>query len=307
MEKQEDPRLLAGSQVADDAVVVRLTDQVVLVQTVDFFTPVVDSPYHFGRIAAANSLSDVYAMGGRPVTAMNVCCFPTRTLGPQILTEILRGGLDSIKAAGALLAGGHTVEDQEPKYGLAVTGQVDEKTMLTKEGARPGQKLILSKPIGTGVLTTAHKKQAASEEHLAEAIAWMEKLNAEASQLLVAGGVRAATDVTGYGLLGHLYEMARSGRVTFELEAESVPLLAGALDYYHEGHFPGGSRANRNWLEGAGVVSWNDVSEPLRDLLNDAQTSGGLVAAWPPDQTVPQGFWEIGKVRAQGDVFLEIR
>lgn len=305
--KPKDSRVLVGDSVGDDAVVVRLNDSTVLVQTVDFFTPVVDSPYHYGRIAAANSLSDVYAMGGQPVTAMNICCFPTRQLGGEVLAEILRGGLDTILEAGALLAGGHTVEDQEPKYGLAVTGVIDPDRMMTKGGARPGQRLVLSKPLGTGVLTTAHKREAASAAHLDAAVEWMERLNREAAEALVAAGTTGGTDITGYGLLGHLFEMARASQVTMRLEASRIPWLDGVFDYYRQGHFPGGSRANRAWLEGAGALGWEEGVDPeVRDLLNDAQTSGGLLGAIPPEHPTPAGFWEIGQVLEAEEVSLRV-
>lgn len=297
-----------GREFADDAVVVRVNDSTVLVQTLDFFTPVVDDPYHYGRIAAANSLSDVYAMGGRPLTAMNVCCFPTRTLGPEVLADVLRGGLDTLKAAGVMLAGGHTVEDKEPKYGMAVTGLVDPDRLITKAGARPGDTLILTKPLGTGVLTTAHKRGTVAAEHLEAAIEWMERLNDRASQVMVEAGVRGGTDVTGYGLLGHLYEMCRASQVTARILSDRVPLLEGTLDYAQEGCIPGGTMGNRSWLEGLDAVTW-EVPELVRDVLCDAQTSGGLLVATPTPERVLAGLdhaWVVGEVTEKGERALVV-
>lgn len=305
-----------GHEYGDDAVVVRLPDGTAVVQTLDFFTPVVDDPYHYGKIAAANSLSDVYAMGGTPVAAMNVTCFPTRSLGPEVLGEILRGGYEKLQEAGAVLAGGHTVEDQEPKYGLAVTGVVDARRIVTKGGAAPGDHLILTKPIGTGVLTTAHKKGELPDDLLALAVAAMETLNAEAARLMVAAGVRGGTDITGYGLLGHALEMCRASGVAMQVVAAEVPLLPGALEFVERGFLPGGSRANRRWLEEAGAVSWAEsVSEPLRALLTDAQTSGGLLMAVSPEaadellQALPrlgQAPRRIGRVLEAGEPLLRV-
>ncbi len=298
-----------GNDHYDDSVVVRINETTVLVQTVDFFTPVVDDPYHYGRIAAANSLSDVYAMGGTPVTAMNVVCFPTRKLGAAVLSEILRGGGDTLAQAGVLLAGGHTVEDNEPKFGLAVTGVVDPDKVTTKGGARAGDVLILTKPLGTGVLTTAHKRDALDDAGLEEAIGWMEMLNDQAAREMVKAGARAATDITGYGLLGHAMEMARASGVTFEIEAGAVPLMGRVLELRAQGYFPGGSAANRNWLEKAGAVHWGAVDEHLKDLLCDAQTSGGLLISLPPAAAAQMSLehgWTIGRVKA-GTQLLEVR
>lgn len=289
--------MLAGGPQADDAVVVQVRPGVCLVQTVDFFTPVVDDPYSYGRIAAANSLSDVYAMGGQPVTAMNICCFPTRSVGGEVLSEILRGGLDTVLEAGALLAGGHTVEDAEPKYGLAVTGLIEADQICTKAGYKPGQKLVLSKPIGTGILTTAQKREALDADSLALAIDWMQKLNRATSELMLAAGVRGATDITGYGLLGHGWECAKGSSARLVIEAERVPVMGRALEYLEQGHYPGGSRANRAWLEGAEALRFaEEVPELLRDLLADAQTSGGLLMGWPAEVEVPDDCWVIGHV-----------
>ncbi len=301
-----DPRILGKGNHYDDAVVIRLNESTTLVQTVDFFTPVVDDPYWYGRIAAANSLSDVYAMGGRPVTAMNIVCFPTRSLGPQLLAEILRGGQEALALAGAILAGGHTVEDPEPKYGLAVTGVVDPDKVTFKGGLEPGDELYLTKPIGTGVITTAHKRDLIEGEDLQTAIAWMAQLNDQPGLLMSELGCRGATDITGYGLLGHAMEMARASQVCLVLEAAAIPLLPRARDLLARGAFPGGSAANRAWLEKSGELAFDaEVADDLRDLFCDAQTSGGLLLGLKPGndfearmRAVGRSAWRIGSVRS---------
>ena len=300
---QKDLRVLAGQDYPDDAVVVQVNETTVLVQTVDFFTPVVDNPYDYGRIAAANSLSDVYAMGGSPITAMNIVCFPTAKLGPQILGEILRGGGDILRQAGAILAGGHTVEDPEPKFGLAVTGLVNPAEITTKGGARPGEILVLTKPIGTGILTTAHKRGQLPDDELAETVGWMTQLNDVPCKAMVACGARGATDVTGFSLLGHAWEMARGAGARFVIQASKVPVARGAFEALSRGCLPGGSRANQAWLEKDRAVTWVDVDQPWRDLLCDAQTSGGLLISLPPERLErfaelmgPRAFWVIGEV-----------
>lgn len=258
--------------------VVRAGSDTLLVQTLDFFTPVVDDPYDYGQIAAANSLSDVYAMGGRPLTAMNIVCFPTRKLGPDVLREILRGGLDKVRESGALLAGGHTVEDAEPKFGLSVTGLVQENELATKGGLQAGEILILTKPLGVGILTTAQKRGLLPAELLQQAVVSMARLNAGARDAMVAAGARGGTDITGYALLGHAMEMARAGRVQLELWSSRLPLLPGVGEMREQGCWPGGSAANRDWLEASGLLDWaENVPELLRDVMCDAQTSGGLL------------------------------
>lgn len=301
---QRDDRILVGQDHYDDAVVVQINATTTLVQTVDFFTPVVDNPYDYGRIAAANSLSDVYAMGGTPVTAMNIVCFPTARLGPAVLAEILRGGGDALREAGVMLAGGHTVEDDEPKFGLAVTGIVDPARVTTKGGIRPGDHLYLTKPIGTGVVTTAHKKDGLSDRLLADAVRWMSTLNDRACRAMLACGCRGATDITGFGLLGHAGEMSRASGVQLVMEAGRVPLLESVLELRQQGFFPGGSAANRRWIETRGTFQWADeVPEPLRDLLCDAQTSGGLLVALAPEQgerfqeAMEGHAWRVGSAR----------
>jgi selenide,water dikinase len=292
-----EPHAVAGRHIPDDAVVVRIAGGALMIQTLDFFTPICDDPYLFGQIAAANSLSDVYAMGGQPFTAMNICCFPLSKLGPEVLAAILRGGAERVAAAGALAAGGHTVEDDEPKFGLSVTGFVEEPKLTTKDGARPGQLLVLSKPLGTGVLTTAVKRGLLQESEIMHALHGMRELNAAACLAMNAAGVRCATDVTGYGLLGHCWEMVRGQGVRYLIEAARLPLYSGALELAREGVLPGGSRANRSWLEGLGAVEWHrEVPEELRDLATDAQTSGGLLMAWPAGVAVPPDFAVVGRV-----------
>lgn len=283
----------------DDAVVVRTPKGELMIQTLDFFTPLTDDPYLFGQIAAANSLSDVYAMGGTPFAAMNICCFPLSKLGPDVLAEMLRGGAERVASSGAIAAGGHTVEDAEPKFGLAVTGFVEEAHLTTKDGAKPGQLLVLSKALGTGILTTAVKRGLRSESDITQAFDGMKTLNAKARDLMTAAGVGAATDITGYGLLGHAWEMVRDQPVRYVFEAHKAPLYEGTKVLADEDVFPGGSRANRKWLEGLGALAWDDgVSESWRGILCDAQTSGGLLMCWPQDQPVPEELTVVGRVEA---------
>ena len=273
------PELLVGSATADDAAVWKLSDDVALVQTVDFFTPVVDDPYDFGRIAAANALSDVYAMGGRPLTALNLVAWPLEQLGPEALTEVLRGGLDVVRAAGAEVVGGHSIDDPEPKYGLAVTGTVHPDRVLTNAGGRAGDALVLTKPLGGGAVVTARKRGAADDAVLARAVAVMTALNAEASAAALAARAVAMTDVTGFGLLGHLHALARESGLAAEVDAAAVPALAGVEALLaDEGGVSGGSRRNREYAEGfatfaSGVAPWRER------LVCDATTSGGLLVA----------------------------
>jgi selenide,water dikinase len=278
-----DPNVLVGLAPADDAAVVRLSDDVALVFTTDFFTPLVDDPRTFGRIAAANALSDVYAMGARPLVALNIVCFPTKTLGIDVLGEILAGGNDIARVAGISIAGGHSVEDSEPKYGLAVLGLVHPTKVWRKGGARPGDRLVLTKALGTGILSTALKRGKLTEDAPAmrAAIASMTLLNARAAALVeeLSVEVHAATDITGYGLAGHLAEMLRaSDGVGAFLSARSLPLLDDALAFAREGVMPGGTKANRAHL-GALFEVADGVDEALAWLACDAQTSGGLLFA----------------------------
>jgi len=275
----EDPRLLVGSATGDDAAVYRLADDLALVQTIDFFTPLVDDPYDFGRIAAANALSDVYAMGGRPVTAMNVVAFPLEQLGDDVLREILRGGLAVVTEAGASLVGGHSIDDPEPKYGLAVTGVVDPGAMVTNAGGRAGDALVLTKPLGVGAIVTARKRGAADDAMLAEAVEVMTTLNAEASEAARAAGAHAMTDVTGFGLLGHLHGLARESGVAAEVAAADVPFIDGVDDLLADASaVSGGSRRNGEYAES--FTAFDDaVPDWRRRLVTDATTSGGLLVA----------------------------
>lgn len=275
--REIDPRLLVGRETFDDAGVFRLSDDLALVQTVDFFAPIVDDPYRFGRVAAANALSDVYAMGGEPLTAMNIVGFPDKKLPLAVLTEILRGGQDAVHEAGARIVGGHTVIDEELKYGLSVTGRVHPDRILSNANATPGDVLVLTKAIGTGILATAGKRGTLSEEHAESLYVSMSTLNAVASRAAVALGSRCATDVTGFGLLGHAMHIARASDVRIVFDVQAVPFLPGAREALAAGHLPGGARRNADWV--ADAVDWNDTGDDLRSLLTDPQTSGGLLVA----------------------------
>jgi selenide,water dikinase len=279
--RPHDVNLLVGANPADDAAVYRLTDDLALVQTVDFFTPVVDDPYTYGQIAVANSLSDVYAMGGRPLTALNIVGFPIKSLPAQVLADILRGGSDMATSAGVTIVGGHTVDDEEPKYGLAVTGTVHPDRYMSARGARPGDVLLLTKPIGTGVVTTALKAGEAQETHVLHAVRWMTTLNRAASEAMMAVGAHAATDITGFGLLGHLTDLCNASDVSAVLDSSAVPLLPGALEYARMGHIPGGTRTNLDFVR-AQISMAPGVLELDLSLLADAQTSGGLLIALDP-------------------------
>ena len=275
------PNLLVGTNTADDAGVYRLSEELALVQTVDFFAPVVDDPYWFGAIAAANALSDVYAMGGRPLTALNITAFPSGTLSLDILAEILRGGAEKLREAGATLVGGHTIEDPEPKYGLAVTGLIHPDRIITNAGGRAGDRLVLTKPLGVGIATTAIKRGVASDRLIEQVTAQMAALNRLASEAMLEAGAHAATDITGFGLLGHLGEMVLASGLAATIRAGAVPLLPGILELAAEGIVPGGTLKNLEWL-GERVVMDPAIGEPLRLILGDAQTSGGLLIAIEP-------------------------
>jgi selenide, water dikinase len=273
--------VLVGFSTSDDAGVYRLSDDLALVQTVDFFTPIVDDPFDFGRIAAANALSDVYAMGAIPLTALNIAAFPIEEYGHEIFARILEGGAAIVREAGVALLGGHTVKDDEPKYGLAVTGTVHPKKIVTNAKARPGDVLVLTKPLGTGILGSALKKGSIDEAQMKTAIASMTMLNAEASRAMLAAGAHAATDVTGFGLLGHAHEMARASKVRLRIRASSVPVFDLVRDMIAIGIAPGGTRANAD--EHAAFTTFADAVDPeTRLILSDAQTSGGLLIALAP-------------------------
>jgi selenide,water dikinase len=273
-----------GPETSDDAGVFRIGEDRALVETCDIITPVVDDPFTFGRIAAANALSDVYAMGGRPVTAMNLAFFPACTLPVGILGEILAGGLATLNEAGACLVGGHTVEDDELKYGLAVTGLIDPARIVRNSTARPGDVLVLTKPLGTGIVATAVKGDMAPDTVAGEAVHWMTALNAAAAELMVACNATAATDVTGFGLIGHAAEMARGADVTFRLQWEAVPVMAGVRELAADGLVPAGCYRNRDFY-GRHVAGGTAEADALLPLF-DPQTSGGLLVSLSAESAV---------------------
>ncbi|HZY96145.1 MAG TPA: selenide, water dikinase SelD [Candidatus Cybelea sp.] len=277
-----DDRVLVGYDGSDDAGVYLLREDVALVSTVDFFTPIVDDAYDFGRIAATNAFSDVYAMGGRPLTALNIVAFP-ENLDLAILARILEGGASVARSAGVAILGGHTIKDAEPKYGMAVTGIVDPKRIVTNAGAHIGDVLVLTKPLGTGILTTALKRGAISDDDLREAVGWMTMLNDRASEAMLAAGVHAATDITGFGLLGHAENMARGSNVRLVFDANAIPFMSGVLDLISAGIVPGGTRHNAE-THAAFTEFAPSVREAIRTGLSDAQTSGGLLISIAPDR-----------------------
>ncbi len=273
---QSHPDLIVGLETPDDAGVFRLNDQTALIQTLDFLTPVTDDPYEFGQIAAANSLSDVYAMGGTPVTVMNIVCFPSCDLPEDVLAQTLKGGQDKINESGAVLVGGHSVDDPEFKYGLSVTGIVHPDRVLTNCAARIGDAIILTKPIGTGIMSTAIKAKLAEENQIQEAVAVMSRLNRYAAEVMADFDVHACTDVTGFGLAGHLIEMARGAKKQISLYSQKVPLLKGVLTFANMGLVPAGAHKNRAFFKDLTRVS-PVMDRALADLMFDPQTSGGLM------------------------------
>ncbi|WNC14599.1 selenide, water dikinase SelD [Brevibacillus brevis] len=278
-----DPRLLVGVETSDDAGVFQLTDDLALVQTLDFFTPIVDDPYWFGQIAAANAISDVFAMGGKPVTVLNIVGFPITKLDPGILTEILRGAADKVAEAGAVLVGGHSIDDPEPKFGLAVTGTVHPSRVLTNAGAKPGDLLILTKPIGVGIQTTAIKRDALSPEKTERVMTVMATLNKYAAECMEGYPVHACTDVTGFGLLGHALEMAEGSQAGIRIFADEVPVLDGTRELAKQGIIPGGSKSNFRWVSDR-VQFPDELDEVGRLILCDAVTSGGLLISLPAEE-----------------------
>jgi len=280
LELPSDPNLIVGIEGADDAGVYKISEEVALIQTIDFFTPIVDDPYWFGQIAAANALSDVYAMGGRPLTAMNVVCFPIKEMPLTVLQEILRGGLDKMKEAEAVLVGGHSVEDPELKYGLSVTGIVHPERVIRNQGARPGDRLILTKPLGTGIINTAIKAGLAEGETVERVTRTMAALNRGASEAMQEVGASACTDITGFGLLGHACEMIEGTEVGMVIYASKVPYFPEAEEFAKMGLVPGGTYRNREFREQ--MVNLHPEIPPwLVDILFDAQTSGGLLISVP--------------------------
>ena len=279
-----DDRILTGLGDNEDAAVVRFPQGKALVQTLDFLTPIVNNPYWFGQIAAANSLSDVYAMGGEPYTAMNIVCFPIQTMGKEVLRRILEGGMDKIRESGAVMAGGHSVKDNEIKYGLSVTGIVDPASFASNRGLRPGDHLLLTKPIGTGVLATALKANFGDSAKIEELIyRWAGRLNKAGGEVIQKLGLKGATDVTGFGLGGHALELAKASGVSVELWLDKIPFIPEAVELAGMGMFPGGSTANRNFCHK--LVEVPQGADPiLVDLVFDAQTSGGLILSVPEEK-----------------------
>ncbi len=300
------PQLLVGLEISDDAAVYKISDEVAVIQTLDFFTPIVDDPYDYGAIAAANAMSDVYAMGGEVVLALNICAFPPK-LPPEMISEILRGGAEKVAEAGGVLAGGHTIEDEEPKYGLAVMGLIHPGQIKTKAAARPGDVLVLTKPLGVGIITTAAKGDVAEPAHVAAAVESMKKLNRQATRLTQQVGVHACTDITGFALLGHASEMAEKSGVQLHFHVDRLPFLEGTRQYAEAWLFPGGTCRNQHCYE-RHVNFAPDVPEEMRQLLFTPETSGGLLVSVLPGRVEAllelfaaegQAGWVVGEA-AQG-------
>lgn len=312
--KTYDENLLVGLETSDDAAVYKINDELAMIQTLDFFTPVVDDPYTYGQIAATNSLSDVYAMGGDPKLAMNIVCFPD-CLDPQILVEILKGGYDKVKEAGAITVGGHSVEDDEPKYGLSVTGFVHPDKVLTNSNAKAGDIIIITKPLGLGIINTAIKGQIVDKEAYDEAVDVMCTLNKYAKEAIDrAGGVNSLTDITGFGLLGHALEMATASSVTIKINYRDIPIVSHALEYARMGLVPAGAYTNRNYIGDQAYIN-EEVPVEIEDILFDPQTSGGLLISIPKDKakllleelkSTPTKFAVIGEVLEKGDYYLVV-
>jgi selenide, water dikinase len=309
------PELLVGHETSDDAGVYKLTESIALIQTIDYFTPIVDDPYMFGQIAAANALSDVYAMGGEPKTVLNIVGYPVKKLGPDILAEILRGASDKVKEAGAVTVGGHSIDDQEPKFGLSVTGLAHPDKIWKNVGALPGDVLVLSKPIGVGIMTTGIKRSVVSPEQEQVVTETMALLNKSAAEALKGFTPHAVTDVTGFGLLGHGSEIARGSDVSFEIDLSKVPVLDGTYELAAKGVVPGGSKSNHKWL--VDDVDYEDISAEEQIVLCDAITSGGLLVSLPEaeagqyvDALKAQGLIHaavIGKVIEKKDKLIYVK
>lgn len=305
-----------GFNKADDAAVVRLDTGKLLLQTVDFFTPIVDDPYLFGQIAAANSLSDIYAMGGKPLFALNIAAFPINDLPKTMLTEILQGGMDKAREAGIPIVGGHSIDDREPKYGLVVTGEVEEDKLVTNAKARPGDVLILTKPLGIGIIATAIKRDCAKEETIDAAVKTMVTLNDWAAELMVKYGARSATDITGFGLPGHLSEMCRASGVSAEIDFNKLEFITGTENLAHKEIIPGGTKRNLDYILEFTYFS-ETLSETQKLMVADAQTSGGLLIALAQEKVIdfiseynsnsPIKAFKIGQVIKQKDRLIYIR
>ena len=308
----EFPSILVGLGASDDAAVYKISSDLAIIQTLDFFTPIVDDPYTYGAIAASNAMSDVYAMGGEVVLALNIACFPSQ-LQPHTITEIFRGGGEKVREAGGAVVGGHTIDDPEPKFGMSVMGMVHPDHITTKAGARPGDVLLLTKPVGVGIITTAAKSDAAVPEHLQAAIASMLQLNRVGARFASQFGVKAMTDITGFSLLGHACEMADHSKAGLRIHSELVPLLPGALHYAEKWLFPGGSKRNADYF-GQWVQTSTRVSEEQLMLFYTPETSGGLLVAVPQPRlcdienylhTVRQPYWRIGEVVAGAGIVVD--
>jgi len=309
-----DDKLIIGLETSDDAAVYKIDDRLAIIQTLDFFTPVVDDPYIFGQIAAANSLSDIYAMGGEPKLAMNIVCFPD-CLSPSVLTEILKGGHDKVMEAGAILVGGHSVSDDEPKYGLSVTGFVHPDKVLANNNSKPGDVLILTKPLGLGIINTAIKGELIDEESYSEAIKVMTTLNKYGKDAIdKVDGVNSVTDITGFGLLGHALEMAEGSSVTIKISYKDIPIISKAMEYAEMGLVPAGTYSNKEFI-GDKVYFNKDIPEVYKDILYDPQTSGGLLISIKREkskeflkalETSPTKYAIIGEVESKGEHYLVV-
>lgn len=309
---EDHPNLLVGLETGDDAAIYQLSDELAIILTTDFFTPIVDDPYEFGAIAAANAMSDVYAMGGEVIVALNVCGFPPE-MPAEIVSEILVGGAEKVVEAGGVIAGGHTLDDDEPKYGLAVMGFVHPDEIATKVGAKPGDALFLTKPLGVGIVTTAAKGGAAEPAHVRGAVEQMLMLNRKAAQLMKKVEVHAVTDITGFALIGHSYEVAELNKVTLRFHFDKLPFLDGAKEYAGDWLFPGGSTCNKDAYEGK-VTFASGVAEEMQMLLYTPETSGGLLICVAPDDAdrlaeifsdEGQQYWVVGEV-VEGEAAIEV-
>lgn len=311
--KFKNDRLIVGLETSDDACVYKISEDLAMIQTVDFFTPVVDDPYTFGQIAAANSLSDIYAMGGEPAIALNIIGFPN-CLSPDIMAEILKGGASKVIEAGATIAGGHSVEDDEPKYGMCVTGFIEPAKVLKNYGAKPGDVLIITKPLGTGIINTAFKAGMCSKEDEEEAIHVMAELNKKAKMVIENYPVNCCTDITGFGLAGHAAEMAEASNVTFEINVKSLPVIGNVFEYAQMGLVPEGSYRNRKHFSDR--VETNIIEEDYIDLSFDPQTSGGLMFSLPEKyadeimlklkENLNTDFALIGRVTVKKDKYIKL-